>query len=115
MIDVNVELEEFSAERLTNRLDPPGGKAMTFRPTVTEVREGEVFEWLGRLGVPGVFDGRHRFDLRATADGGTHLEHSEQFRGVLVRFLRRSLDTNTTAGFEEMNTALKERAESRLG
>lgn len=39
-------------QRLTNRLQPPGGRAMTFRPTVTELDERRSFEWLGRLGLP---------------------------------------------------------------
>ena len=30
-----------TGERLVNRLEPPGGKALTFRPTVTEVDEGQ--------------------------------------------------------------------------
>lgn len=98
-------------EKLTNRLQPPGGKAMTFKPTVTEVRPERVFEWLGRLGVPGVFDGRHRFELVPT-ETGTKLVHSEHFRGVLVRFMKKSLDSQTRAGFEAMNDALKARAEA---
>lgn len=100
-------------ERLSNRMEPPGGKAITFRPTVTEVEPNEVFEWLGRLGLPGVFDGRHRFELEATPSGGTHLAHTEELNGALVRFMRKSLDTQTLQGFEEMNAALKTRAEAR--
>lgn len=98
-------------ERLVNRMSPPGGRAVTFRPVVTEVEVNRVFEWLGSLGVKGIFDGRHRFELTPTADGGTHLRHGESFRGVLVRFFRNSLDSQTKAGFEAMNVALKERVE----
>ncbi len=98
--------------RLVNRLQPPGGKAMTFKPVVTAVEPARTFEWLGRLGVPGVFDGRHRFELDPTPSGGTRVVHTEHFRGVLVPFLRTSLDTRTLAGFEAMNTALKTRAEA---
>ena len=36
-------------EKLTNRLQPVGGKAMTFKPTVTEVSDQKSLEWLGRL------------------------------------------------------------------
>ena len=85
---------------------------MTFEPEVTEVEPCSVFEWLGRLVVPGVFDGRHRFELRPTSSGGTTVRHSEYFSGVLVRFMRSSLDTNTRAGFEAMNGALKARSEA---
>lgn len=99
-------------ERLTNRLKSPGGKVMTFRPTVTVFEPAETFEWLGRLGMPGVFDGRHRFELHALPNGGTKLIHSEKLNGLLVRPLRRSLDTKTTQGFEAMNAALKTKAEA---
>jgi hypothetical protein len=98
-------------ERLTNRLEPPGGKALTFKPTITAVEEGRVLEWLGRLVVPGLFDGRHRFELVPTGDG-SRLIHTERFSGVLVPLLKKRLDTETLAGFAAMNTALKARAES---
>jgi len=98
-------------ERLVNRMEPPGGKATTFKPTVTVVESANTFEWLGRLVLPGVFDGRHRFELESTSTG-THLTHGEHFSGALVRFLKQSLDTHTLAGFEAMNAALKTRAET---
>ncbi len=101
-------------QRLVNRLQPPGGRAQTFRPTVTVVDRATTFEWLGRLGLPGIFDGRHRFDLEPTADGGTRLVHQEFFSGLLVRPLRSSLDGSTRQGFELMNEALKARAESTV-
>lgn len=97
--------------QLTNRLEPPGGRALTFKPTVTEVAEERVIEWLGRLGVPGVFDGRHRFELVPHGEG-TRLIQTECFTGMLVPFLRSSLDTRTLAGFRAMNDALKARAET---
>jgi hypothetical protein len=109
---VSAEGKPAVGEKLTSRLQPPGGKAMTFRPTVTEVDEGRVFEWLGRLGLPRIFDGRHRFELEAT-ENGTRFSQTEVFNGILVRFMRKSLDGATAQGFESMNTALKTRAETR--
>ena len=67
-----------------------------------------VFEWLGRLGFAGVFDGRHRFELSSTPSGGTLLSHTEDLSGVLVRALRKSLDGGTLDGLEAMNGALSE-------
>ncbi|MEM7275424.1 MAG: SRPBCC domain-containing protein [Actinomycetota bacterium] len=101
-------------QRLTNRIKPPGGRAQTFRPIVTVAEPAVTFEWLGRLGIPGLFDGRHRFDLEPTAGGGTRLVHREFFGGLLVRFLRSSLDTRVRQGFDAMNQALKDRAESTV-
>ena len=102
-------------ERLTNRMQPPGGRGMTFRPTVTVAEPTVTFEWLGHMGLPGIFDGRHRFELTASEDGGTLVSHSEQFDGILVRFMRSSLDTGTMAGFVAMNDALKARVEAAVG
>jgi hypothetical protein len=101
-------------ERLTNRMQTPGGKAMTFKPTVTVADPEQKFEWLGRLGMPGIFDGRHSFELEAT-ETGTRVVHSEHFNGVLVRFMRKMVDNGTRQGFEEMNAALKTRAEPHDG
>ena len=78
-------------------------------PTVTECEPGRVLAWLGRLGLPGVFDGAHRFALEPVGGGRTRFVQSERFSGVLVPFFRRSLRTHTRAGFEAMNQALAER------
>ena len=101
-------------EQLTNRMQSPGGKAMTLRPKVTVVEAERVFEWLGHFGLPGIFDGRHRFEIEPTATG-SRLIQAEAFRGALVRFMRKSLDVQTVKGFEAMNSALKARAEARSG
>lgn len=97
--------------KLRNRMQPPGARATTFKPTVTEVDPPRTFEWLGRAGVPGIFDGRHRFEL-TPSDAGTHLTHSEEFSGVLVRPMRSYLNGKTLRGFEAMNQAVKALAES---
>jgi hypothetical protein len=97
-----------AGRRLSLRMKLAGGRAMTIRPRVTDVSPGSTLEWLGHLGVPGIFDGRHRFELTATP-AGTHLVQRETFGGVLVRPFRRSLDTGTRAGFEAMNEALRRR------
>lgn len=95
-------------QRLAVRLEPPGGRAVRLRPTLTAVEAGRVLAWLGRIGVPGLFDARHRFALIPVA-GGTRFVQSERFSGLLVRWMRRSLDGATRAGFEAMNVALKQR------
>lgn len=102
-------------DKLVNRMQAPGRKAMTIKPTVTAVESAQAFEWLGNLGFPGVFDGRHRFDLEATPTGSARVIHSEQFDGLLVRFMRKTLDTKIKEGFEAMNIALKSRAEAQSG
>ncbi len=95
---------------LVTRFEPPGGRAATLKPKVTVVDNHETLEWLGHIGLPGLLDGRHRFELEATSTG-TRVVQSEQFDGVLVRLFRKSINTTTRAGFEAMNQALKSRAE----
>jgi hypothetical protein len=109
----SVEGSPTAGARLKVRLEPPGGRGITMHPTVTECERGRVFAWFGRLGVPGVFDGAHRFALEPLDEGRTRLVQMERFSGVLVPLLRRSLRTHTLAGFESMNHALADRVRAR--
>lgn len=101
-------------ERLRLRIEPPGGRPMTFRPTVTALEAGRHLAWTGRLLLPKVFDGHHRFHLEGT-ERGTLLRHEEDFDGVLVGAFRRSLDEHTRQGFELMNAALEARVADQSG
>jgi hypothetical protein len=96
--------------RLTLRLQPVGGRGLTIRPTVLEAEPGRRFRWLGKLGVPGLFDGEHTFTITGR-DGGVRLVQEESFRGLLVPVLARSLRRHTLPAFQAMNEALKQRAE----
>lgn len=96
---------------LTVHIQPPGAKAMRFRPRVLAVQPCRELRWKGRLLVPGLFDGEHQFWLQPTGAGGAVLHHAETFSGVLVPLLRRALDGATRQGFIAMNQALKQEAE----
>ena len=95
-------------QRLDVRIAPPGGRTMTFKPTVTCVEAGRRLEWLGSVGVRGIFDGRHTFTLESLGDEGTRLTQSEEFSGLLVPFTGTML-ARTRAGFEAMNEGLRRR------
>ena len=94
-------------KRLDLTIQPPGGRAMAFKPWVTAVEQHHYIEWLGRLGVPGIFDGRHSFTLTPMAGDPTLLQQSDTFTGVLIPFTG-SMLARTRAGFDEMNEALAE-------
>jgi hypothetical protein len=98
-------------ERLTVRITPVGGRPMTFKPRVTVVAPGRRLEWLGTLGVPGLFNGRHSFRLTPVGEGCTRLVQAEDFSGVLIPFTG-GLLSRTEAGFDAMNAALHTRLES---
>jgi hypothetical protein len=101
-------------ERLRIRVVPSDGKAMIFKPVVLTCEPNRELRWLGRLAIPGLFEGEHSFTLEPTDAGRTRLTHREVFKGVLVPFLARSLDGGTRKGFEAMNRALKERVEKKV-
>jgi hypothetical protein len=96
---------------LTLRMQPVGARGVTLRPRVLEIAPGHRLRWIGRIGMPGIFDAEHVFTLEPRAGGGTRLSQSEEFRGVLVPFMARSLDNHTLPAFRAMNQALKDRAE----
>ncbi|MBX3497820.1 MAG: SRPBCC domain-containing protein [Alphaproteobacteria bacterium] len=97
-------------DRLVVTIQPPGRRAMMFRPVVLAATPEVELRWRGRLLMPGLFDGEHVFRL-TPADGGCRLDHGEIFTGLLSGLLRGTLPT-TRRGFVAMNEALKARAES---
>jgi hypothetical protein len=97
-------------ERLKVRLTPPDSRAMTFRPTVRAAEPARELRWLGRLFVPGLFDGEHRLALEPLEGGWSRFTQSERFSGLLVGLLGRALKA-TERGFNQMNEALKRRVE----
>ncbi|UCH66579.1 MAG: SRPBCC domain-containing protein [Ignavibacterium sp.] len=92
-------------------IEPPGGKAMTFKPTVKILEPKTEFRWLGNLLFPGIFDGEHIFQLEQIDNNKTKFIHRENFSGLLVPLFWKSLNSNTRNGFEAMNKALKEKVE----
>lgn len=92
-------------------LEPPGGRAMRFRPIIVAFERERELRWKGKLLIPGLFDGEHWFRLREHAPGGTTFEHGEQFSGLLVPRFRPTLEDATRRGFVAMNEALKGEAE----
>lgn len=97
--------------RISVQITPPGGKEMGFTPKVLAFDKHKEFRWLGHLFIPGIFDGEHKFQLIQNEDGTTRFIHSEKFRGILVPFLKKMLQTSTKKGFEFMNEKIKEMAE----
>jgi len=97
--------------RLSVRIHPPAGRAITFRPVVLRVEPDRHLSWRGRTLIPGLFDGEHVFEIAPAAAGHVRFVHRETFRGLLVPLLKRMLETTTRRGFELMNAALKERVE----
>lgn len=108
----SIQGQALQGAQLVARLQPPGGQAMTFKPTVLVAEPEREFRWRGQLILPGLFNGEHRFQIQPLSKNQVEFIHSEQFSGLLVPLLAKSLDTNVRKGFEAMNQALKARAEA---
>jgi len=97
--------------RLQIVLQQSGDNAMRFTPVVLEAEPGRKLRWLGRFLLPGIFDGEHCFIIEPLGQDRVRFRQSEEFSGFLVGPFRASLDSDTRQRFEEMNKALKARAE----
>lgn len=87
-----------------------GNRTMTFRPTVLAVEPYKELRWIGHLFISGIFDGEHSFIIEPLDENQVRLVQSEKFNGLLVPFFT-SLLEDTRKSFNDMNRALKERAE----
>jgi hypothetical protein len=103
--------EPKTGAKLEVHLKPSGASGMTFRPTVLKAEPKRELRWLGHLLIRGLFDGEHILTIEHLAENRLQFVQREIFTGVLVPLFARGLDTDTRRGFEEMNRALKERAE----
>jgi hypothetical protein len=100
-----------AGERLEVNIQPSGASGMTFRPTVLTAEPNRELRWLGHLLISGLFDGEHSFTIEPLGESRVRFTQREVFTGLLVPLFARGLDTDTRRGFEEMNQALKARAE----
>jgi hypothetical protein len=106
------ELREGGALRTV--IAPPGGRPTSFKPVVQEFVPEEKLAWLGRVVLPGVFDGAHSFTLTELPEGRTRFVQAETFSGVLVPLMGGVL-RRTEEGFVAMNSALAARAARQPG
>ena len=102
---VNVEGRFEKGQRLTNTMKPQPNKQMVFTPEVIEAKVNEELRWVGRLAIPGIFDGEHYFILE-THEGRTRFIHGEKFSGFALWFINTD---QYLENFKAMNIALSNR------
>lgn len=90
-------------------ITPPESNKMTFSPTILSYIPNKEFIWKGKVLIPGLFDGKHIFEIKDNGDGSTTFIQREEFSGIFVRFFN---PNKTKEGFILMNKLLKVRAES---
>ncbi|HYN16919.1 MAG TPA: SRPBCC domain-containing protein [Actinomycetes bacterium] len=97
--------------RLELHMRPPGRRTTTFRPEVLEADPTHRLRWLGRVLVPGLFDGEHSFTIHPTGPDRSRLTQHEEFHGLLAPLVLALIAKPTLEGFHQMNQALKARVE----
>lgn len=98
-------------EKIDVTLPNPQGGTMIISPTILEVEAERELRWLGRT-EGDTFNGEHSFVIKSTSPGNVRFIHSEKFTGSMVSALEGWLDTVVRKYFEDMNRALKAKAEA---
>jgi hypothetical protein len=99
-------------EKLEVHMPDPRGGTMVFTPDVLVSERDRELRWLGRS-EGDAFNGEHRFLIEPIENDKVHFIQSEKFTGSMVESLEGWLDTAVKQNFEDMNRALKQRAENR--
>lgn len=84
---------------------------MIFYPTIQIVKPHQKLTWLGKLGIKGLFDGYHYFEIMPIDEHRCLFIQGENFIGLLVPFLKKKLQKETRPGFILMNCSLKDYVE----
>lgn len=88
------------------------GLNVSFRPTVIHAERGRELMWRGRVLFSWLFTGEHFFTIEPLGNGRVKFLQYEVYRGALVPVIVAVIGGRTRRVFEEMNRALKARAES---
>ena len=102
-------------EKLEVHMPDPRGGMMVFSPDVLVAERERELRWLGRS-EGDVFNGEHRFLIEPIGNNNNNkgrFTQSEKFTGSMVESLEGWLDTAVKQNFEDMNRALKQRAEKQ--
>jgi hypothetical protein len=99
-------------EKLEVHMPNPRGGTMIVTPTILMAEKDRELRWLGRS-EGDVFNGEHRFLIEPIENNKMRFIQSEKFTGSMVESLGEWLDTAVKQNFEDMNIALKQRAEKQ--
>jgi hypothetical protein len=98
--------------RITIHTRPPKGRTVVMRPVILSWTPPRELRWRATFVMRHLFSGEHGFQLEATAPDRVRFVQDETFSGVLVPLYSRLRLAATRRGFEQMNEALRERAET---
>ena len=99
--------------RLSVLSQPPGARAVRLRPRLISWTPPHELRWRASFIAGRLFSGEHGFRLEPLGTDRVRFVQDETFRGLLVPLYSRLRLPATRRGFEQMNQALRERAEAR--
>ena len=108
---IKIEGELVKGKKLTNTM-LNGGKKFVFKPTILSVIPHQYFDWLGKLYIPGIFDGHHYFEIDELSSNQIKLTQGEHFSGILSTSILKKIGNDTRNNFIKMNQAVKALAEN---
>jgi hypothetical protein len=92
-------------------IETPSGKNRKYSPRITKVEEGRELRWFGKSSLPGFLNAEHIFTIEELQPESVRFIQREVFDGLLPRLFGKGLDRDVMQGFQDMNDALKKRAE----
>jgi hypothetical protein len=92
-------------------IETSSGKNRKYSPTITKVEEGHELRWFGKSSLPGFLNAEHIFTIEELQPERVRFIQREVFDGLLTRVFGKGVDTDIRQGFQDMNDALKKRAE----
>ena len=98
--------------RITIHTQPPGSRTVVMRPVILNWTPPRELRWRATFVSRRLFSGEHGFRLEETAPNRVRFAQDETFSGLLVPLYARLRLAATRRGFEQMNEALRERAEA---
>jgi hypothetical protein len=104
-----------AGSRITIHSQPPGGRTIVMRPVIVSWSPPNEMRWRGTFLFRRLFTGEHGFRIDPTPSGGVRFSQDETFSGVLVPLYARLRLNATRRGFDQVNEALRERAEAEAG
>ena len=98
-------------ERVDIYIQTPSGKKRRYSPRITKVEERRELRWFGKSSLPGFLNAEHIFMIEELQPNHVRFIQREVFDGLMTRLFGKGFDKEISQGFNEMNNALKKRAE----
>jgi hypothetical protein len=100
--------------RLTIHSSPPGARTVVLRPLVITWSPPHELRWRSSFISRRLFSGEHGFKLEELGPDRVRFSQDETLKGLVVPIYARLRLPKTRLGFEQVNHALRERAESEV-